>query len=151
MVHRMRLILRQSLEASPDSLTSAINSVWPEPEGAPPQSFSQLKFLPHSNKWWIYSIVDATQQTTQQIIHYHVLEGHLLVTGQPLGKLPAEHRESVILKQLFGNQSLLTYPSGLPGMTYMLAMRMYGHQIHLGFRNRNLIVRACVRNTVLAH
>jgi len=149
MVHRMRLILRQSLEASPGSLTSAINSAWPEPEGAPPRSFSQLKFLPHPNEWWLYSIVDATQQTTQQIIHYHVLEGHLLVNGQPLGKLPAEHRESVILEQLFGNQSLLTYPSGLPGMTYMLAMRMYGHQIHLGFRNSHLIVRACVRNTVL--
>ena len=149
MVHRMRLVLRQSLEASPESLTSAITSTWPEPEDTPPRSFSDLKFLLHPNEWWVSSTVNATQRTAQQTIHYHLLEGHLLVDGQPLGQLPAEYRESVILRQLFGNQSLLTYPSGLPGMTYMLAIRMYGHQIHLGFRNRNLIVRAYVRNTVL--
>ena len=149
MVYRIRFVLRQSLEASPDSLTSAISTVWPELDGVPPRSSSKLNFLPCPNEWWVQSTVDPTPQTMQQTVHYHCLEGHLLVDGQPLGKLPAEHRKSVILEQLFGNQSLLTYPSGLPGMTYVLAIRMCGYQIHLGFRNKNLIIRACVRDTVL--
>jgi hypothetical protein len=34
-------------------------------------------------------------------------------------------------------------------MTHMLAFDVYGHQIHLGFRNQVLIVQACVRGTIL--
>ncbi len=79
----------------------------------------------------------------------NILEGHLLIDWQPLGKLPAVHRESVVLGQLFGSQTLLTYPSSLRGMTYTLAFTMNGHQIHIGFRENALIVRACVRGTVL--
>src|SRR5207248_1087189 len=91
----------------------------------------------------------AAQETVQQTIHYHMLEGHLMIDGQPMGKLPANHRESAILEQLFGKQSLLTYPSGLRGMTSTLACNMNGHQIHFGFRENTIIVQACVRDTVL--
>jgi hypothetical protein len=149
MVYQMRFILRQSLQANPHSLESAINDVWPQPEGNVSRSYSEPKFLDPPNEWWIQSTVHATRQTMQQTIHYHMLEGHLAIDGQPMGKLPAKHRESVILEQLFGKQSLLTYPSGLSGMTYMLACDMEGHQIHIGFRNNALIVQACVRGTVL--
>jgi hypothetical protein len=82
-------------------------------------------------------------------VHFHLLEGHLLVMGKPIGKLPPEWRTAVVLQQLFGNQSLLTYPSSLPGMTYMLAIIMNGHQIHLRFRNGEVFVRARVCDTVL--
>jgi Protein of unknown function (DUF3638) len=149
MVHQIRFFLRRSLEVSPNSLVSAISDVWPQPEGDMPRSCSSAEFLELPDEWWIKSKVHATEQNKEQTIHYHLLEGHLLVDGQPLGKLPAKHRESLVLKKLFGNQSLLTYPSSLRGMTYMLAFKMYGHQIHLGFRNNDLVVQACVRGTVL--
>jgi hypothetical protein len=149
MVYQMRFILRQSLRASPKSLESAINDVWSQPEGEISRSYSGLIFLEAPDEWWIQSTVHATRQTMQQTIHYHMLEGHLAIDGQPMGKLPAKHRESVILEQLFGMQSLLTYPSGLRGMTYMLACDMNGHQIHIGLRNDALIIQACVRGTVL--
>ena len=149
MVYQMRFVLRRSLNASPESLIAAINTVWPEPDGAPARSSSVSEFLPHPRDWWLESIIDNTHQSAQQTVHYHLLEGHLLIDGKPLGKLPAEYRNSVVLHELFGDQSLLIYPSGLLGMTYVLAIPMYGHQIHLGFRNGNLIVRACVRDIVL--
>jgi hypothetical protein len=98
MAHQMRFILRQSLQASPESLESAINDVWPQPEGDSSRSYSEPTFLESPHEWWIQSTVQATQQTRQQSIHYHVLEGHLAIDGQPIGKLPAEHRESVILE-----------------------------------------------------
>lgn len=69
--------------------------------------------------------------------------------GKPIGKLPAEYQTSTQLQQLFGNQNLLTYPSSLCGMTYMLGIVVFGHQIHLGFRNGRLVVGALVQNTVL--
>lgn len=149
MVYGMRFVLRQSLESSPDSLTSAINAVWAEPEESSSKSLTVLNFLPQPNEWWIQTTIDATQHMKQQIVHYHLLEGHLLVDGQPLGKLPAEHRESMVLTHLFGAQILLTYPSALPGMTYRVAFSMHMHRIHIGFRNGGLIVRACFGDTVL--
>jgi hypothetical protein len=149
MVYQMRFILSRSLEASPKSLMAAVNIVLPESEGGSARSSSRLEFLPQPHEWWIQATIEATQQTTQQTVHYHLLEGHLLIDGKPVGKLPAEYRNSFVLRELFGEQSLLTYPSGLRGMTYVLPMKMCGHQIHLGFRNGNLIVRACIRNTTL--
>ncbi|KAI9771414.1 MAG: hypothetical protein M1839_002804 [Geoglossum umbratile] len=149
MVYRLRSLLRESLNASPESLMSAINTAWPGSEGGLPRTSSGLSFLPPPNEWWTELTINATPQTLQQTIHYHLLEGHLLVDGQPLGKLPSKHRKSVILKQLFGNQRLLTYPSNLLGMTYALVGPMCGHEIHLGFRSGGLIIRALVRGSLL--
>lgn len=151
MVHQMCFLLRRSLEAHPDTLQAAINTVWPQPEGEP-RCYTEPEFLDSPNEWWVQSSVDATQQTRRQTIHYHLLEGiegHLLVDGQPLGKLPAEYRDSAALGDLFGKQDLLTFPSGLPGMKYVLALVMNGHQIHLGFRNGKLIVRVVWKGTIL--
>ncbi len=149
MVHRMRFILRRSFEASPGSVESAINNVWPQSQGGTSRSYSESRFLELPHEWWIQSTIQAMRQTQQQTIHYHLLEGHLLIDGKPLGKLPAEHRKSVVLEQLFGKQSLLTYPSGLRGMTYMVAFIVRGHEIHIGFRNKSLIVQACFGDAVL--
>jgi hypothetical protein len=149
MVHQMRFTLKNSLESSQDSLISSITTIWPDVGGDQSRKYSRFEFLPDSDQWWVQVIIDATSQTTQQTVHFHLLEGHLLVMGKPVGKLPPEWRTAVALQQLFGNQSLLTYPSPLPGMTYMLAIIMNGHQIHLGFRNGEIFVRARVRDTVL--
>ena len=149
MIHQIRFILRHFVEASTKSLESAINNVLSQPEGEISRSYTSTKFLEPPHEWWIESIIDATGKNNQQTILYHLLEGHLLINGQPLGKLPAKHRKSPILERLFGTQVLLTYPSGLRGMTYGLASPMDGHQIHLGFRNGKLIVQACIRGTVL--
>ncbi|MCJ1431212.1 hypothetical protein MMC27_000563, partial [Xylographa pallens] len=144
----MRFILRTSLEANPSSLNRVLNAILPQIENVP-RSFSKPVFLPAPHDWWLELTIDATGQTKQQAIHYHLLEGHLFVDGRPVGKLPFEHQQSVVLEQLFGKQSLRTYPSGLRGMTYTLAFPVYGHQIHIGFRNNVLIVQACVRDTLL--
>ncbi|KAI9765661.1 MAG: hypothetical protein M1840_007218 [Geoglossum simile] len=149
MAFRMRAIIRESIESNPDSLTLAINGVWPEAEGDSGRSYSTWQFLSKPHEWWVASTVEATEFTSHQIVHYHLLEGYLFVDGKPLGKLPAEIRNSEILKELFGNQHLLTFPSALSGMTYMLAMPKDGHQIHLGYRDKKLLVRARVHNTVL--
>ena len=58
---------------------------------------------------------------------------------------------SQVVQRLFGTQNLLTFPSHLPGMSYMLAVSMNGHEIHLGRRKDELIVKACAWNTILEH
>jgi Protein of unknown function (DUF3638) len=149
MVHRIRFLLRQCIQASTSSLEIAINNVWPQPDGEALRSYSSFKFLEPPRDWWIQLTINATSVNNQQTIHYHLLEGHLLIDGQPLGRLPAEHREALVLRKLFGEQRLLTYPSPLPGMIYTVAFNVNGHQIHLGFRDKVLIVQACVRGRLL--
>jgi Protein of unknown function (DUF3638) len=149
MVRRIQFMLRQCIQASTSSLEIAISNVWPQAEGEVSRSYASFQFLEPPNEWWIQLTINATRENNQQTIHYHLLEGHLLIDGQPLGRLPAIHREALVLQQLFGEQRLLTYPSPLPGMIYTLAFNMYGHQIHLGFRNEVLIVQACVQGRLL--
>lgn len=59
-----------------------------------------------------------------------------------MGKPPAEIRDYEILKELFGNQRLVFFPSSMPGMSYMLAARKDGNCIHLGHRNDRLVIQA---------
>ena len=149
MVHQMRFILRQSLEVSPESLTLSITAIFPDLKDGPSKTFSKIEFLDKPNQWWVKVNTNPTSQTMRQTAHFHLLEGHMLVMGKAAGKLPAEHRTSPVLQQLFRNQSLLTYPSALPGMTYVLLIVVQGHQIHIGFRKGNLIIRAYTGHTIL--
>lgn len=149
MAHRMRSTLRKSLDAFPTSLEAAINTVWPQSGEHFQRSYSDPQFVGGPRPFWIRLSMRASEQSKEQVVLYHLLEGHLLVDGEPLGKLPADHRKAVVLEQLFGNQTLLTYPSYLPGMTYTLAFHMWGHQVHFGFRNGILIVQACYHDTIL--
>ena len=149
MVCKMSSVIRGSIKIDPAGLVSAINNVWPEIENGPRRRYSGWQILSPPSEYWVTSTVEATEFTSQQVIHYHLLEGHLLVDRMPLGRLPAKIRDSKIITELFGNQHLLTFPSGLSGMTYMLDTPKNGHQIHFGFRNQKLLVRACVNNTVL--
>ncbi|KAL9633457.1 MAG: hypothetical protein Q9164_004691 [Protoblastenia rupestris] len=149
MIYRMRSVLRKSLESSPDSVSAAISKVWQHTWNSTRRSFAKAIFLEPPYDWWVMLTVHGTYQKKQQTIHYHLLQGHLLVDGQLVAKLPPEHRGSLIIEQLFGKQSLLTYPSGLYGMSYTLAFKVNGYQVHIGVRNNSLIVQALARDTLL--
>ncbi|KAF4632731.1 hypothetical protein G7Y89_g5393 [Cudoniella acicularis] len=149
MVYRMRDVLKQSLQSNPHGLITSITTLWHGVKDGSSRTFSQLKFLSGSEEWWVEVIVSPTTHTKEVSIHFHLLQGHLLVAGVPLGQLPAKYKTSVILERLFPNQTLLTYPSNLPGMDYALAIQMEEHQIHLAYRNGDVIVRALYRGCVL--
>ena len=132
-VYTMRFLIRESFSLHPQSISSAINFLWGDSEApleGPPSSFTFLE------EWWVQTIVISDPSLMPQTVHFHLLEGHLLVNCQSLGKLPAEHRDSVVLRELFGDQNLLTYPSPDPSMTWMLPVKVQGHQIHIGFRDK---------------
>ena len=67
--------------------------------------------LPAPYDGLVKSTVQAAEYTVSQVFHYHLLEGHLWINGQPLGKLPDEIRNSEVLKELFANQRLTSRPS----------------------------------------
>ncbi|CRG89375.1 N-(5-amino-5-carboxypentanoyl)-L-cysteinyl-D-valine synthase [Talaromyces islandicus] len=134
-------LLRRAVETLPAILGRAIDIVWPNPDGGA-RIYSAWKLTDFSSGLWATSTVSATEFSVHQVIQYHLLEGHLLINGTPVGKLPADIRDSGILKELFGNQRLISFPSGMPGMSYVLAATKDGNHIHLGYRNDKLVIQA---------
>jgi hypothetical protein len=140
MVWRMKGLLQSSLDANQKSFLSAISSIWPHVQNIKSKKYPRLKFLSHPDDGWIEVTIDPTPSTAQHTIHFHLLEGHLLVMGKPIGKLPPESTTTGVLQRLFGNQNLRVHPSSLPGMDYVLSMPVYGHEVHVGSRDGSLLV-----------
>ncbi|CAG8139779.1 unnamed protein product, partial [Penicillium nalgiovense] len=140
MIASLRSELRELAIKYGSHVGLAISATWPA--GCGGRTYMNWKFLPAPHSWWLHATVPETEQTRSQEVRYHLLQGHLLVNGQAVGKLPADIRDSELLNELFGNQRLVAFPSGLPGMTYMLANEKEGHHVHLGYRQHKLVVRA---------
>ncbi|ESZ96422.1 hypothetical protein SBOR_3154 [Sclerotinia borealis F-4128] len=148
-VYRMRLILRDSLMVSPQSLLLAVGIVWPQPEGSEPRIASSSLSFDSPEKWWVQARIIGSGFMKEQTLSFHLFYGYLLIDGQPLGMLPVEYRTSATLQDLFGDVNLLTFPSSLPGSDLQLQIRPFGHTIHLSFRAKDIVVRAYKQNTIL--
>ena len=103
---------------------------------------SRRSILTIETSWVVSTITSKTDKSSiSQVVHYTFVEGHLLVDGKTLGVLPRSIRESEDIKDLFGNQHLLTFPSSLEGMSHFLATPIPGHQIHVGLRGKNVVIQ----------
>ncbi|KAJ6256008.1 hypothetical protein Dda_9302 [Drechslerella dactyloides] len=147
-VYNIRDLLRTTITKHSRALSSALAVAWPQEEDA---EYLPLEILPAPNDWWVQMGIAASATKKPQTVLFHLLEGHLLIDGKPLGQLPPEHRNNPVLCTLFGNQNLLTIPSRLPGMTYMISRESDKHRVHLGFRNARLIVRAETSGTLIEY
>ncbi|EFE35669.1 uncharacterized protein ARB_05713 [Trichophyton benhamiae CBS 112371] len=145
MVYRMRPILLQSLKNHPGSLGAVLTDIWAQNTLLLGQ-MSSLQLLDGDE--WAQLVINPTSQTKRQVVHFHFLEGHLLVDGEPLATLPANYRNAMVLDRLFGNQRLQVYPSSLHGMSYVLPSEVKEQRIHIGFRDGKPFVRAESRRTI---
>ncbi|KAF2832658.1 hypothetical protein CC86DRAFT_92549 [Ophiobolus disseminans] len=148
LVHSFRHKLQSTLQKNSWPLLDALEALWPVPDGC---VLSAARLHVASGSYWAtMTLVGAN--TVQFCIHYNLLYGTLLIDGQPLGMLPTEYQKWPIIQELFGPQSLKTYPSGLPGMSLVVSRPMpFGHWVHLGFRDNHLVIRAQHRGVVLEH
>lgn len=147
--YRMRDLIKKLINVDGTSLEEAINETWTNAGGSSPRSFSPWKIIQHKNTYWAESKVAKTEWTAPQVVHYHMLQGHLIVDGKSLGKLPLEMREDPAIQELFGNQYLLTRPSNL--LDYQLASEVEKHQVHFGFRDGRVVIRAIFRGSLWEH
>ncbi|KAH8689142.1 hypothetical protein BGW36DRAFT_442375 [Talaromyces proteolyticus] len=149
MVHNMRDRLRSLFLLSPGSLTTAIKSTWLQRNEDEMSFLTKMEPVQHDCNWWFRSDFRASAHSRPQTLHYHLLAGHLLIDGAPIGKLPSQYRSLLVFERLFGKQPVVVIPSGLPGMTYMVPFPMENHQIHMGFRDKRVFMRACFGNNIL--
>ena len=151
--YKIRSLLLRSIRAHPRSIGMAINASWSEPGGSAEKSFHNWQQVSPIHDRWVVSYMQTSMkgQANTQVVHYNFMEGHLLVDGKPLGRLPRDVRESDEVRELFGDRNLLTFPSAAFGMSYVLASRISNHEIHFGSRNGRVIVRACTRDELLEY
>lgn len=139
--------LRQSVEQCTQGVAASIESIWPEAAGNQ-RSYGQWSFL-SSDIWWLTSETRETAYMPRQRVHFHLLEGHLLIDYSPIGRLPRDIQESPVIQELFHNQVLSAYPSAMPGMTYAIAHLREGHQVHAGRIDGKVVVRARIHQALL--
>ena len=142
LVHSLEPQIRRAIRLSNDAVNEAVNSVWADAEGVSTRVFSLWTLLPDPQYGWVTAQSSRTEGLREQSIHFHLLEGTLLIDGQPLGRLPDEYTKQGFFGQIFGNRVFRTFPSSIPGMSHQFASLFEEHQIHFGFRDGTPFMRA---------
>ncbi|KAH7121751.1 hypothetical protein B0J13DRAFT_599348 [Dactylonectria estremocensis] len=150
MSYSMRELFHDWVMQSHTALEDAINETWVASESSG-RLYSSWSSAPGQPSWWVMAQIAGNQWSHPQVVHYHILQGHLLVDGKPLGRLPLQVREHPSVRDLFQSQHLLTRPSGVAGMEYQLVSSVYGHHIHIGFRGGEVVIRARFRASLLEY
>ncbi|KAF9890132.1 hypothetical protein FE257_006293 [Aspergillus nanangensis] len=143
----LRTLLNNAVKLHPASFETAINWGWPKLDGFE-RKYRPWRIMTHFPDW-IVSTTVSIGFTSTQVVHYHILDGHLLIDHKPLGRLPKEIRESAAIRLLFGTHPLLSYPSNLPDMTYCLERVWNQHQIHIGMNADRVVIRAQTEGEIL--
>ncbi|KAI9038037.1 uncharacterized protein KD926_011375 [Aspergillus affinis] len=147
MTYSMTPVLRGSIIRNPRNIELAIKAVWPSATSGH-RTYNNWDVVSGSNGW-IESRIIETDLFQSQIIHYHPIDGHLLVDGRPVGKLPPEYRSSPNVQELFGKEHLLVFPSAMRGMEFTLVAPRSDHIVHFGRSKNEIIVRTHVRGNLL--
>ncbi|KAH4934580.1 hypothetical protein HBI79_087720 [Parastagonospora nodorum] len=142
-VHSIRARIGNVIR-SEQPLLDSLRAFWPIPTDCEEHP---ITILHYEDSAWILMTL-STSVGVQHHVHYNFVEGTLLINGQALGILPAEYRRWPIIQELFGSQGLRMFPSSLPGMSLVVDRLMpCGHWVHLGFRNKQLVIRATLRGS----
>ncbi|KAG5778326.1 hypothetical protein H9Q73_008026 [Fusarium xylarioides] len=145
--YNMRSIVEKWVERDIGLVEKAINETWAIASAFAKRSYSPWKKLPGKHSWWIMSETAPSGSIAPQQVHYHILQGHLLVDQKPLGRLPLEIRDNESVRELFEERHLLTRPSGLSD--YQVLTEMEGHQIHVGIKDREITIKALFKGSIL--
>ncbi|KAF5977410.1 very large low complexity protein [Fusarium bulbicola] len=145
--YQMRRIVEKWVDSDIELVEKAIDETWANASVVAKRSYSPWKKLTGKHSWWISSETSPTGSIAPQRVHYHILQGHLLVDQKPLGRLPLEIRDDESMRELFEERQLLTRPSGL--LDYQILTEMEGHQVHVGIRDRKLTIKALFRGSIL--
>lgn len=91
--------------------------------------------------WVEMTLTPPEEFMSRRVLHFHLLEGHILINGKAQGKLSGQFSSSRVLEEIFGKVNLRAFSSNLPGMEYCLTIRPYDNEIHVGLRNGVVFVR----------
>ncbi|KAK3356620.1 hypothetical protein B0T25DRAFT_603140 [Lasiosphaeria hispida] len=134
---RLQPLISLSVFEEMGSLHTALKHFWPEADRMELGNWT-LK----NNEDWIYCDIDVTDTKSHQMVMLNLVFGTLLVNGRPVGNLPQESQNSILVKELFGDQPLRVFQSSLPGMAYTLTQRPCGFTVHVGYDDCQIVIIA---------
>ncbi|KAK4651863.1 hypothetical protein QC762_0097080 [Podospora pseudocomata] len=136
--YQLQNLLIQSINQHPEGLYNALKQFWPDAERLDPITTT----VEVEGRGWIRCELPETDVERHQAVHLNILLGTLLVNGKPVGRLPQDTRNEVVLKELFGDQPLMVYQSSLPSMTYTLKYTPKRVTVHIGSEKGQTVVLA---------
>ena len=142
---QLRPKLELTILSQPDVLSRAITNVW---SVGPNACLDNVQSWLTSGEGCYRATTFAPHGYNSQSVEFSLISGALFIDDRPLGKIPMDYRLSAVLKDLFGDLPLWTYPSSLQGMDFVLALPFNGHHIHIGLRNEQSIVQAKFQETL---
>ncbi|KAK4153830.1 hypothetical protein C8A00DRAFT_43330 [Chaetomidium leptoderma] len=136
--YRLKRLVSRSVCESPDGLRDALKQFWPDAD----RIGSANSEITLDRAGWVSCDIAETETESHQVVSLDLLFGTLLVNGKPVGKLPQDSQNSLVIKELFGDQPLRVFESSVPGMTYALTNRPHGFTVHIGYEDRDTIIVA---------
>ncbi|KAK4171158.1 hypothetical protein QBC36DRAFT_367904 [Triangularia setosa] len=136
--YQLQSLVIQSINQHPVGLYNALKQFWPDAERLDPKNSTVAVERPG----WIRCELAETDIDRHQAVHLNFLLGTLLVNGRPVGRLPQDTQNEVVMKELFGDQPLMVYQSSLLSMTYTLKYRPKGVTVHIGYEKGQTVVLA---------
>ena len=89
-------------DSSDEGIDLAVGWVWPEYR--PGSKWTPLK---NPNSRWLSCKTASTSDQSSQVVHFNLLDGSLLVNGQPLGRLPNHILHHPLYNLIFGEVRLV--------------------------------------------
>ncbi|KAK7755219.1 hypothetical protein SLS62_002724 [Diatrype stigma] len=130
--------LSENIANSRCVLDKAIKTFWAAytPE-APWTSFG------HEDRYVFKTQSAGTSKRRGLPVSLDLLDGSLLVDGQPLSHLPRDFQDHPTYLRLFGTQILEIVPSELASMKFSTARPQWGWIVHFAMVDGNLNIQAC--------
>ncbi|KAK1833011.1 hypothetical protein QBC39DRAFT_381058 [Podospora conica] len=144
--HQLRDLVTRSILSHPQGFRAGLERFWP---GASRLGGSDDNNLCLERDDWISCEMPESDSELQQTMHYSIRFGTLLVNGKPVGNLPQSCQNSVMMKELFGDQQLRVFQSSLPGMTYTLTFQPCNFTVHIGYEGNEMVIIAVARGLQL--
>ncbi|KAF8597353.1 hypothetical protein BDV93DRAFT_596776 [Ceratobasidium sp. AG-I] len=140
LAHNNVLMLLEKVQQTREVLNSSIGALWP---GYRAGSTGWVE-LPSPNSCWVTTNTAATPDGISQRVHLDLLEGLLLIDGNPLGRLPQEYVNHPVYTRLFGQTVLDVVPANLEGMIFSTRTPIHGHQVSFALdpATNDLIIQA---------
>ncbi|KAF8132556.1 hypothetical protein EV363DRAFT_1328807 [Boletus edulis] len=136
----LEVVLRDAIlaDVSDRGIDLAVGNIWP---GYRPGD-CRWEPLPDLNSHRLTCQTAETGNGRSQTVHVDLLDGSLLVDGQPLGGLPPELRDHPVYLQIFKSETFIVIPSSLPGMDFATLGTVSEHYVHFSLRGEDLVIQA---------
>ncbi|THY36728.1 hypothetical protein D6D01_00185 [Aureobasidium pullulans] len=135
--HKLEPHVQQLLQLHGSGLNSAIQHIW---NGVVLNS--EWTIVSQDSRSWVQNKTIPAYGGQSQTVYFNLLSGQLLVDGKSVGKVPDNIRSAPLFSQIFGSSVLRVFASDIPGMESRVSQLIEGHEIHLGLRGRNIVIKA---------